>query len=439
MYLKLAFRNAKRSVSDYLLYIFSMAVLVAVMCISNCLANWGEMQAGFQTASLPLLIVIIMVLLTDYLNTFIVKQRAKEFATYMLLGMERDKLALTFLGELSMIGVLCFILGAVSGTGIFLMSVRIFLQGAGGRALSGITGKSALQTFLYFCSGEVLSILFMRGKLYRLQIVRLMQEKRRNQPLGKGKPGSLFWGIVFLAGFLLYLLLLCAVSFLPEKIMAAAISVISIPVLLCVCSFYKWMYVLLVSLRLSKAEGLYRGSRLYRIAALTAESGTGAKMNAVFCICLIFSAASFVSGRIFIHPEVHIFERAKQQWMGFLQMGICVIFMVIYFSTLSLLQIVDLRREAGNRRLLFYMGRNRSQCRALLCTQILVKLLLPTLMAFILSGTVLPFVNVRVNSVLPAGASDLLLRAGCEFMLFFAGMYLCYFCVIYLVFHPARN
>ena len=78
------------------------------------------------------------------------------------------------------------------------------------------------------------------------------------------------------------------------------------------------------------------------------------------------------------------------------------------------------------------MGRNRSQCRALLCTQILVKLLLPTLMACILSGAALLFVNARVNSVLPAGASDLLLRAGSEFMLFFAGMYLCYFCVMYL-------
>lgn len=49
MYLKLAIRNAKRSIFDYLLYIFSMVVLVSVIYISNCLANWGDWQVGFQT------------------------------------------------------------------------------------------------------------------------------------------------------------------------------------------------------------------------------------------------------------------------------------------------------------------------------------------------------------------------------------------------------
>ena len=61
MYLKLAIRNAKRSMLDYVLYIVSMILLTSVICLSNCIANWGDMQAGFQTMALPLLIVVIMV------------------------------------------------------------------------------------------------------------------------------------------------------------------------------------------------------------------------------------------------------------------------------------------------------------------------------------------------------------------------------------------
>lgn len=430
MYLKLAFRNAKRSVSDYLLYIFSMVILTSVMHISNCAANWGKMRAGFQTASLPLLIVIIMALLADYLNTFLVRQRAKEFATYMLLGMERNRLSLTFLCELSMIGAVCFVLGVIFGTGIFLAFLRILQEGAGGKALLEMTGESILQTFLYFGFTEALSVLFMRRKIYKLQIIRLMHEKRRNQPLKRGRAGRFFWGVVFLTGFLGYLLLLGAVSFLPEAIMAAAVSVVSVPVLLCVYSFYKWLYAFFVSLRLSQADGLYRGSRLYRIAAMTAESGTGADMNAVFCVCLIFSAGSFAFGRILMHPAVRIFDQAKQQWMGFLQTGICVIFMVIYFSMLSLLQIVDLRKESGAVRLLFYMGKNRQELKALLCAQILVKLLLPALMGFILFWTAVPFIGYKLDSVFPAAARGLLLQAACGFTLCFGGMYICYFFVI---------
>lgn len=94
MYLKLAFGNAKRSAFDYLLYIFTMIILVSIMCVSNCIAVSGQMQLGFGTASLPLLIVLIMVVLIAYINTFMMKQRAKEFATYSLLGMDKNKLSL---------------------------------------------------------------------------------------------------------------------------------------------------------------------------------------------------------------------------------------------------------------------------------------------------------------------------------------------------------
>ncbi len=103
---------------------------------------------------LPLLIVMIMAVMVNYINHFIIRQRAKEFATYMLLGMEKDKLSLVFLIELSVIGLVCFLLCAALGTGIF----------------------SA-------CCVEILSIFFMKRKIYKLQIVELIREKQRKQPL----------------------------------------------------------------------------------------------------------------------------------------------------------------------------------------------------------------------------------------------------------------
>lgn len=58
MYLKLSIRNAKRSFTDYLLYIVTMTVLLAIMEISNCIAIMGE-SADFQTISLPLSLIHI--------------------------------------------------------------------------------------------------------------------------------------------------------------------------------------------------------------------------------------------------------------------------------------------------------------------------------------------------------------------------------------------
>ena len=286
MYLKLALRNTRHSIFDYLLYISSMVMLTSIIFLSNSIADWGDMQAGFQTMALPLLIVTIMAVLVNYINHFIIRQRAKEFATYMLLGMEKDKLSLVFLCELSVIGLVCFLPGVILGTGTFSICCHTLLQETGSYSIFRIILKSTLQTFLYFCCVEILSIFFMKRKIYKLQIVQLMREKQRNQPLGAGKKS--FWGWMLMISFFGYLALLSGISFMPGEIMTVSVSLISLPMSVCVFSFYRWLYAFIASLRLSQADALYRGNWLYQIAEMTSGSKTGANVNTIFCICFIF-------------------------------------------------------------------------------------------------------------------------------------------------------
>ena len=72
IYLRLSIRNAKRSFRDYLLYVVTMTILLAIMEISNCIAIMGEL-ADLQTISLPLLITMIQVVLIGYIDNFILK------------------------------------------------------------------------------------------------------------------------------------------------------------------------------------------------------------------------------------------------------------------------------------------------------------------------------------------------------------------------------
>lgn len=88
MYWKLSIRNARRSFKNYLLYVVTMTVLLAVMELSNCIAVAGRF-ADFQTVSLPLLITVVQIILVGYIDTFMFTQRAKEFASYLLLGMPK--------------------------------------------------------------------------------------------------------------------------------------------------------------------------------------------------------------------------------------------------------------------------------------------------------------------------------------------------------------
>ena len=47
-----------------------------------------------------------------------------------------------------------------------------------------------------------------------------------------------------------------------------------------------------------------------------------------------------------LHPEFQLFDRAVQQWMGTAQISICIMFLVVYFSILSLHQLIELRQNA---------------------------------------------------------------------------------------------
>lgn len=439
MYLKLALRNAKRSMADYLLYIFSMVVLSSIIYSSNFLANLGGIRAGFQTVSLPLVVVIVMAVLADWINTFIVKQRAKEFATYMLLGMEKDKLSLMFLCELCIVGMGCFLGGTALGMGLGFVCFYFWLGDGGIGSAAEIMAKSCIQSFGYFCLIEILSFFLMKQKIYKLQVIQLMREKRRSRLMREGRRH--FWGVMFAACFLIFLLLLFGSSFMGEGIMSAAVSIIAIPMILCVFSFYQWVYALLASVRLSQGEVLYRGNWLYRIGEMTTGSGTGAGLCAVFGICLIFSAASFVFGMLLIGWDIPVFRQEDGwKWMGVLQIGICIIFMVVYFSILSLSQMIDLRRQKEDIRLLFQMGKSRGELKSLLRAQILVKLLLPTVMPFLILWTAAPFVNAKVNEVLPMAMQNLVVYAAGGFMLGFFVLYLCYFCMVYKIsMRPGRK
>ena len=429
MYLKLALRNTKRSMLDYLLYISSMVMLTSIIFLSNCIADWGDMQAGFQTMALPLLIVIIMAVLVNYINHFIIRQRAKEFAMYMLLGMDKDKLSLVFLCELSVIGLVCFLLGAALGTGIFTICCHTLLQETGSHSILQIILKSVLQTFVYFCCVEVLSIFFMKRTIYNLQIVQLMREKQRNQPFSAGKKS--FWGWMLMISFFVYLALLFGISFMPDEIITVSVSLISLPMLVCVFSFYRWLYAFIAHLRLSQADALYQGNRLYQIAEMTSSGETSANLNTIFCICFIFSACSFVFGTFLLNPNIYIFEKTEQQWMGFLQISICIVFMIIYFSVLSLLQIIDLKRANRNMRLLFHMGKKQSNLKYLICIQVLIKLFMPILMSFIILLTTIPLLNYKMNSILPI--HNLLFKATESFIVCFFVLYLCYFGVVHMI------
>lgn len=339
MYFKLSIRNAKRSCSDYLLYMLTVSILLAVMTVSHCVAAAGNF-AGFQTASLPVLIVMILITLIYYMNDFMLKRRAKEFASYLLMGMDKRKLTKMFLYEFWMMGL------------FFLTNLICFLGG--------------------------------------------------------------ILGIVYL----------------PEKTALSLLSVIAVPLLGSVFTGYRFLFAFLAWGREKRIGFFYRKNRLYPMSWMLSNCRMDARLSAVFCICLLFSAFSFQFGVLLFQPGISLYGETIQRWMGFLQICLCIIFFVVCFSIRTLLILTEIRREAGNLKILYYMGKSGPQVKNILRRQAAVRLALPMGMAALLLLICTPLVNWKLNHFLPDAAQNILLRTFGVFGLCTLFFYLLYFAVI---------
>lgn len=452
MYFKLSIRNARRSFTDYLLYAVTVTVLLAVTETSNCISIAGRL-AGFQTISLPLLIAVIQAVLIEQISAFMLRQRAKEFANYLLLGMKKRALTALFLCENILTGFVCFAAGTTIGFAVYtLFCVHLPLHEIA--QMGFLYGQSMLYTFCCFGFTETVCSLRLKLRLQKLEIRELMQEQNRNQnvrnphyykklsfsqlrvPLRKLETmGRNFqyhkkWGCLSIVCFVCLTGLVYGIAYLPENIIVYAVSVVAVPLIISAAAFYQWFFGYLYTYRRSKSVRLYQHNRLYMIACMTSDCHTAAATNTVFCLCFLFSAFSFITGIFMLSSDLRLFEKTAQRWMGTLQISICIVFLVIYFSILSLQQIIALRQSTRNNRILCYLGKSRRQAGILMKQQIALKLTLPMVMPLLVCFICIPPLNRKLNVLLPAALHNALLQYTGIFFLCTLLFCLCYFLIL---------
>lgn len=222
----------------------------------------------------------------------------------------------------------------------------------------------------------------------------------------------------------------CGIVFLPEVYIVYPVSVTAIPLLISVFAFYKWVFGYLYAYRRMKSVRIYQKDRLYITANITSNFKTAAMVNAVFCICFLFSGASFVTGILILQPEFQLFDTAMRQWMGTAQISICIVFLVIYFSILSLQQIIELRQNSKSNRIMRCMGKSDKQIARLVNQQIAIKLSSPMIMALLIILFCIPLLNGKMNLLLPASLNNILLKLTGEFGACIVVFYICYFGIV---------
>lgn len=122
---KLAFRNARRSSRDYIVYVLTMTVMAAMMFAFDSMALSPDIltmfrEAGVMGAMIGLVsvfIVCILAWLIRYMTRFMLEKRSREFGTYLLLGMNKKQISGLYMKENILMGAIAFLLGI--GVGMF--------------------------------------------------------------------------------------------------------------------------------------------------------------------------------------------------------------------------------------------------------------------------------------------------------------------------------
>ena len=126
MYGKLAIKNIRRSLRDYIIYFVTLTLTAALMYsflalgfspdILTMTENMSMLTSGILMLSV--LVALLSSFVVGYAIRFMLGQRKKEFAAYELMGMEVKTVRNLFLVENGIIGGVAFLLGTLAGTGL---------------------------------------------------------------------------------------------------------------------------------------------------------------------------------------------------------------------------------------------------------------------------------------------------------------------------------
>jgi putative ABC transport system permease protein len=203
MPIKLALRNVKKSLRDYLIYFLTLSFGVCIFYAFNSIESQQavmELTSG-QTAALRLLgrimstfsvfVSVILAFLILYANGFLIKRRKMEFGLFMVLGMDKRMTACILLFETLFVGVLSLFAGLLLGVflsqGMAVVTAR--LLGAGVGSLRFVFSFEALlETTGYFGLAFALALLFNIEMLRRQKLIDLLHAAKKSEYFKAPRP-----------------------------------------------------------------------------------------------------------------------------------------------------------------------------------------------------------------------------------------------------------
>lgn len=208
MYAKLFRNNIKKALEDYVVYFFTLVISSTLFfAFLSLTSRYNDILGGDGNYSLTLFqntiryavlaISIIFVALIRYINTYMLRQRSREFSAYMILGMEQRTIARQFFSETFVFGIVAVLAGCILGTALSGMMTAFVLRtttGFGAFRL-GFYPDTMILTLLFFGTAFLLVGAWNSRRIYKIKLIDLLNEKKANEGQRK-KKGSYLVSLV---------------------------------------------------------------------------------------------------------------------------------------------------------------------------------------------------------------------------------------------------
>lgn len=278
---KLAIRNARRSMKDYLIYLATMTIIAALMLAFHSMIFSEDLKklyaegGGIMAILLSLVtffLIFIIAWLFHYMIRFMLEKRSREFGIYMLIGMKRKEIRRLFTKEQLIIGAAALVLGIVPGLFFEQLLTAVFYHifQRQYRLSVEISGYGLLLTVCLFGAVYMLALARNRRLFKKIQIRDLLHLDRQNQMLRKKQAKwPVIWLYVALADMFVFFAFLFegGLNLLNVWPMSAGLIV-------CVYLFYAGLSGM-AAVRLERqGKGLYKGTRIFLLRQMASKIKT---------------------------------------------------------------------------------------------------------------------------------------------------------------------
>ena len=188
---KLAIRNVKRSLKDYLIYIITVVIAFSLIfafnfvSFSSDITELSEMMENLKYAIIFVSCIIVFVIawLINYTMKFMFSKRSKEFGTYMLLGIEKKDINKMFLSENIVLGLLSFIISFFVGTvlGNIISAIVMNLFEMPYKIKLSITLTPVLLSTVYFILIYLFTLFRSSRRTKKMKIHDLLYLEKKNE------------------------------------------------------------------------------------------------------------------------------------------------------------------------------------------------------------------------------------------------------------------